>query len=156
MWQKMLPFGKLLFLANLLLYKGINECMGRLYFCDCLFPKVDWSWSTFFVYHIWQNQIFKGRSSLAWNWSSVSRIWTKVKVISCYEQWNQYHLFWIFPQKGFVDRTPITKGVRCVVNDESLLHTMHIILIINLVMANTHPKSQSTKRSVVGLSGKKW
>jgi hypothetical protein len=32
---------------------------------------------------------------------------------------------------------------------------MHILLIINLIMANTHPKSQSTKRSVVGLSGKK-
>jgi hypothetical protein len=32
---------------------------------------------------------------------------------------------------------------------------MHIIHIIDLVMANTHPKSQSTKRSVVGLSGKK-
>ncbi len=31
---------------------------------------------------------------------------------------------------------------------------MHIILIINLVMANTHPKSQSTKRLVVGSSGK--
>jgi hypothetical protein len=36
--------------------------------------------------------------------------------------------------------TPITEGVRCVVNNESLLDTMHIILIINLVMANTHPK----------------
>jgi hypothetical protein len=45
--------------------------------------------------------------------------------------------------------------VRCVVNNESLLHTMQIILIINLVMANTHPKSQLTKRLVVGLSGKK-
>jgi hypothetical protein len=32
---------------------------------------------------------------------------------------------------------------------------MHIILIINLVMANTHPKSPSKNRSVVGLSGKK-
>ncbi len=31
----------------------------------------------------------------------------------------------------------------------------HILLIINFVMANTHPKSQSTKRSVVDLSGKK-
>jgi hypothetical protein len=60
-----------------------------------------------------------------------------------------------FPQKGFVDGTPITKGVRCVVNNESLLHTMHILLIIDLVMANTHPKSRLTKRSVVGLSGKK-
>jgi hypothetical protein len=58
-----------------------------------------------------------------------------------------------FPQKCFVDGTPITKRVRCVVNNESLLHTVHIIFIINLVMANTHPKSQSTKRLVVGLSG---
>jgi hypothetical protein len=32
---------------------------------------------------------------------------------------------------------------------------MHIILIIDLVMANTHPKPQSTKRLVAGLSGKK-
>jgi hypothetical protein len=32
---------------------------------------------------------------------------------------------------------------------------MHIILIIDLVMANTHPKSQSTKRLVVGLSREK-
>jgi hypothetical protein len=62
-------------------------------------------------------------------------------------------LFQIVPQKGFVDETPITKGVRCVVNNESLLHTMHIILIIDLVMANAHPKSQSTKRLVVGFSG---
>ena len=61
-------------------------------------------------------------------------------MIRCYEQWNWYHLFQFFPKKGFVDGTPITKGVRCVVNNESLLHTMHIILIINLVMANTHPK----------------
>jgi hypothetical protein len=75
-------------------------------------------------------------------------------VIRHYEQCNWYHLFRFFPQKGFVDGTPITKGVRCVVNNESLLHTMHIILIIDLVMANTHPKSQSTKRSVVGLLGK--
>jgi hypothetical protein len=59
------------------------------------------------------------------------------------------------PQKGFVDGTPITKGVRCVVNNQSLLDTMHVILIINLVMANTHPKSPSKKRLVVGLSGKK-
>jgi hypothetical protein len=32
---------------------------------------------------------------------------------------------------------------------------MHILLITNLIMENTHPKSRSTKRSVVGLSGKK-
>jgi hypothetical protein len=32
---------------------------------------------------------------------------------------------------------------------------MHIILKINLVKANTHPKLQSTKRLVVGQSGKK-
>jgi hypothetical protein len=32
---------------------------------------------------------------------------------------------------------------------------MHVPLIINLVMANTHPKLRSTKRLVVGLSGKK-
>jgi hypothetical protein len=32
---------------------------------------------------------------------------------------------------------------------------MHIILIIYLVMANTHPKSLSNKWLVVGLSGKK-
>ncbi len=32
---------------------------------------------------------------------------------------------------------------------------MHILLIIDLVMENTHPKSWWTKRSVVGLSGKK-
>jgi hypothetical protein len=32
---------------------------------------------------------------------------------------------------------------------------MHILLIINFVMANTHPKSQWTKRLVVGSSGKK-
>ncbi len=51
--------------------------------------------------------------------------------------------------------TPITKGVRCVVNNESLLHTMHILLIIDHVKANTHPKSWSTKRLVVALSGKK-
>jgi hypothetical protein len=76
-------------------------------------------------------------------------------VIRCYELWNWYHLFQIIPQKGFVDGTPITEVVRCVVNNESLLHTVHIILIINLDMANTHPKSQSTKRSVVGLSGEK-
>ncbi len=76
-------------------------------------------------------------------------------MIRCYEQWNWYHLFRIFPQKGFVDGTPITEGVRCVVNNESLLHTIQIILIINLVMAKTHPKSRSTKRLVVGLSGKK-
>jgi hypothetical protein len=31
----------------------------------------------------------------------------------------------------------------------------HTILIIDLVMAKTHPKSPSKKRSVVGLSGKK-
>ncbi len=60
------------------------------------------------------------------------------------------------PQKGFVDGPPITKGVRCVVNNQSLLDTTHIILIIDRVMANTHPKSPSKKRSVVGLSGKKW
>ncbi len=155
MWQKMLPFGEILFLASLMLYEGINKRMSKLYFCDCLFPKIDSSWSTFFVYHIWRNQIFKGRSSLGWHRSSVSKIWTKVKVIRCYEQWNCYHLFWIFPQKGFVDGTPITEGVRCVVNNESLLHRIHIILIINLVMANTHPTSQSTKRLVVGLSGEK-
>jgi hypothetical protein len=47
------------------------------------------------------------------------------------------------------------RRVRCVVNNELLLHIMHIILIINLVMANTHPKSQLTKKLVVGLSGKK-
>jgi hypothetical protein len=76
-------------------------------------------------------------------------------VIRCYEQWNWYHLFRFFPQKSFVDGIPITKGVRCVVNNESLLHTMHIILIIDLIMANLHPKSQSTKRLVVGSSGKK-
>ncbi len=84
----------------------------------------------------------------------MAKIWTKVKVIRCYEQWTWYHLFQIFPQKGFVDGTPITEGIRCVVNNESLLHIKHIILITNLVMANTHPKSQSTKRSMVGLSGK--
>ncbi len=61
----------------------------------------------------------------------------------------------IFSQKGFVDGTPIIKGVRCVVDNESLFHMTHIIFIINLVMANTHPKSQSTKRLVVGLSGEK-
>ncbi len=59
------------------------------------------------------------------------------------------------PQEDFVDGTPFTKGVKCVVNNQSLLHTMHIILIIYLVMANTDPKSPSKKRSVVGLSGKK-
>ncbi len=32
---------------------------------------------------------------------------------------------------------------------------MHIILTTNLVIANTHPKSPSKKRLVVGLSGKK-
>ncbi len=63
-------------------------------------------------------------------------------------------MFSIFPQNGFVDGTPIIKGVRCVVNNESLLLTMHIILIINLVMANTHP-TQSTKRLVIGLSWEK-
>jgi hypothetical protein len=73
----------------------------------------------FFVYHILQNQIFKGRSSLGWHRSSVSKIWAKGKVIRCYEQWNQYHLFRIFPQKGFVDGKPITEGVRCVVNNLS-------------------------------------
>ncbi len=155
MWQKILSFSKILFLTSLTLYKGINKCMGRLYFCDFLFPKIDLSWSTFFVYHILQNQISKGRSSLGWHQSSVSKIWTKVKVIRCYEQWNWYHLYWFFSQKGFADGTPITKGVRCVVNNESLLHTTHIILIINLVMANKHPKLQSTKRLVVGLSGEK-
>ncbi len=151
----MLHYGKILFLASLVLYEGINKHMGRLYFCDCLFPNIDLSQSTYFMYHIWQNQIFKGRSSLGWHRSSVSKILTKVKVIECNEQWNGYHLFWIFPQKGFFDGTPITKGVRCVVNNLSLSHTMHIILIINLVTANTHPKSQSTKRPVVGLSGEK-
>ncbi len=113
MWQKMLTFGKLLFLAS-----------------------------------------FKGRSSLGWHWSSISKIWAKVKLIRCYEQWNWYHLFQIFSQKDFFGGTPVTKGVRCVDNNKSLLHTTHIILIIDLVMANTHPKSQSTKRLVVGLSGK--
>ncbi len=74
----------------------------------------------------------------------------------CYKQPYWYHhLIQIFPQKGFVDGTPITKGVRCVVYNELLLHTMHILLIIHLVMANTHPKSWPTKRLVVGLSGKK-
>jgi hypothetical protein len=76
-------------------------------------------------------------------------------VIRCYKQWNWYNLFQIILQKGFVDGTPITKGVRCVVNNESLLHMTHIVLIIDLVMANTHSKMQSTKRLVVGLSGKK-
>jgi hypothetical protein len=42
-WQMMLPFGKLLFLASLMLYKEINKHMSRLYFCDCLFPKIDLS-----------------------------------------------------------------------------------------------------------------
>jgi hypothetical protein len=64
-------------------------------------------------------------------------------------------LIGIFPQKGFVDGKPIKEGERCVVNNESLLHTAHILLIINLDMANTHPKSRSTKRPVVGLSQKK-
>ncbi len=59
-----------------------------------------------------------------------------------------------FPQKGFVDGTPIIKGVRCVVNNQSLLDTTHIIFIIECVMANTHSKSPSKKRLVVGLSGK--
>ncbi len=59
------------------------------------------------------------------------------------------------PQKGFVDGTSITKGLRCVVNNQSLLDTMHIIFIIECVMANTHPKLPPKKRSVVGLSGKK-
>jgi hypothetical protein len=76
-------------------------------------------------------------------------------VIRCYEQWNWYHLIRFFPQKGFVDGTPITKEVRCVVNNESLFHMTHILLIIDLVMVNTHPKSWLTKRLVVGLSGKK-
>jgi hypothetical protein len=58
-------------------------------------------------------------------------------------------------ERGFIDGTPITKGVRCVVNNESLLHTIHILLIMDLVMANTHPKSWLTKRSVVGLSWKR-
>ncbi len=61
--------------------------------------------------------------------------------------------FW--PEKGFVDGTPITKGARCVVNYQSLLDMMYIILMINHAIANTHSKSPSKKRSVVGLSGKK-
>jgi hypothetical protein len=61
---KKVPFGEILFLTNVMLYKGINKHMGRLYFCDFLFPKNDLSRSTFFVYNICQNQIFKGRSSL--------------------------------------------------------------------------------------------
>ncbi len=93
MWQKMLPFGKILFLSSLMLYKRINKRMGRLYFFDCLFPKIDLSWSTFLGYHVWRNQIFKGRPSLGWHQSSVSKIWTKVNVIRCYEQWNWYHSF---------------------------------------------------------------
>ncbi len=60
------------------------------------------------------------------------------------------------PQKDFVDGPPITKGVRCVVNNQSLLDTTHIILKIYCVMANTHPNSPSKKRLVVGLSEKKW
>ncbi len=76
-------------------------------------------------------------------------------MIRCYEQWNWYHLTQFFSQNGFVDGTPITKGVRCDVNNESLLHMTHILLIINLVVANTHPKSQLAKRLVVDLSGKK-
>jgi hypothetical protein len=63
--------------------------------------------------------------------------------------------FDFFPQKGFVDGTPITEGVRGVVNNQSILHMVHIILLINLVMAITHPKSPSIKRLVNGLSGKK-
>ncbi len=59
------------------------------------------------------------------------------------------------PQRGFVNGTPITKGVRCVVNNQSLLDTMHIILIIYLVIANTHLKSTPKKRSVVGLPGER-
>jgi hypothetical protein len=59
------------------------------------------------------------------------------------------------PQKGFVDETPITEEVRCVVNKQSLLDMMHIILIIDLVMANTHPNHPQKKRFVVGLSGEK-
>ncbi len=40
---KRLPFGKILFLTSLMLYKGINKRLGRSYFCDCLFPKIDLS-----------------------------------------------------------------------------------------------------------------
>jgi hypothetical protein len=76
-------------------------------------------------------------------------------MVRCCKQWNWYQLIQIFPQKGFVDGTPITKGVRCVVNNESRLHMTHILFIINLVMTNTHPKSQLTMRLVVGLSGEK-
>ena len=61
----------------------------------------------------------------------------------------------LLPQEGFVDGTSITEGVRCVVNNQSLLDMTHIIFKIKRVMANTHPKSPSKKSSVVGLPGKK-
>ncbi len=38
-------------------------------------------------------------------------------MIRCYVQWNWYHLFRIFHQKGFVGGTPIIKGVICI-NDK--------------------------------------
>jgi hypothetical protein len=40
---KKVPFGEILFLTNVMLYKGINKRVGRFYFCDCLFPKNDLS-----------------------------------------------------------------------------------------------------------------
>ncbi len=42
MWQKILPFGKLLFLASFMLYKGINKCMGRLHLLWLPFSKNWW------------------------------------------------------------------------------------------------------------------
>ncbi len=46
---------QLLFFASFMLYKGIKKCIGRLYFYDCLFPKIDLSQSTYFMYHTWQS-----------------------------------------------------------------------------------------------------
>ncbi len=59
-------------------------------------------------------------------------------------------------QKGFFDGTPITKGVRCVVNNESLLHMTHILLIIDLVMLSwqTHTQNHGRQRGWRLLSGK--
>jgi hypothetical protein len=41
----------------------INVCVDYV-FCDCLFPKIDGSQSSYFMCHFRRNQIFKGRSSL--------------------------------------------------------------------------------------------
>jgi hypothetical protein len=62
-----------------------------------------------------------------------------------------FHAFFL-PKKGFVEETSITEGVRCFINNQSLVDTKQLIFIMKHVKANNHLQSPPKKRLVVDSS----